>query len=253
MKYSILLHLFIATTFTTFGQGKTFYEVNMVKPKPGMIATFESKWKTHSNIFHKANDKRIVYEVLTGPNAGYYQIVEGPKSYADMDIEKENSKAHGLDLEKNFAPYLDDKSMHGIYRWDDTASYNHNVAAEKFVVTVTHVKFGQMPGTLREAKRTALLQSKLPVPFKGSINTYVQILSGSDPVMVTIRNLKDGFKELETNYFGAPNPPNALKSAYIKEYGQEAWDARSKLQDDNANVASREVYLTKLRKDLSSQ
>lgn len=253
MKKSIFLLAFIGAIFTSYGQGKTFWEVNMVKPKPGMNSTFESKWKTHANTFHKSDNKRMVYEILTGPYMGYYQIVEGPMSYADMDIDKGNDKEHGLDLEKNYFPNIDAKTMHGIYRWDDTASYNPSVVADKFLVTVTHVKFGQMPGTLREAKRTALMQSKLPIPFKGSVNTYVQILSGSDPVMVTVRNLKDGFKELETNYFGAPNPPDALKNAYVKVYGQEAWDARSKLLDDNANVASREVYLMQLRKDLSSK
>lgn len=252
MKKLILLCLFALSAFISYGQGKTLYEVNMVKPKPGMISTFESKWKAHANIFHKNGDKRMVYEVTTGPHAGSFHIVEGPMSYADMDREKATDKAHLLDLEKNYFPYVDEDMLHGIYRWEDTASYNGKVAADKFVVTVTHVKFGQMAGTLRESKRTALLQSKLPIPYKGSVNTYVQILSGSDPVMVTIRNLKDGYKELETNYYGASNPTNAFKEAYIKDYGQEDWDARSKLLDDNANVVSREVYLMKLRKDLSS-
>jgi hypothetical protein len=91
-------------------------------------------------------------------------------------------------------------------------------------------------------------------PFKS--NVFSQIWSGSDPVIVSIRALKDGFKELENNYY-RPNPlanqPNAFKDAYIKDYGQEAWDARSKLMDDNANVVSREIYIMKLRKDLSSE
>lgn len=252
MKQSVLSWLLVATTCISYGQGKTLYEVNMVKPKPGMNSTFESKWKTHATTFHKNNDKRMVYEIITGPYAGYFQIVEGPMSYADMDLENPTDKAHLLDLEKNYFPLLDENRLHGIYRWDDTASYNPKVVADKFLVTVTHVKFGQMSGTLREAKRTALLQSKLPIPWKGSINTYVQILSGSDPVMVTVRNLKDGYKELETNYFGPPNPTDALKEAYLKDYGQEAWDARSKLLNDNANIASREVFIMNLRRDLSS-
>ena len=49
------------------------------------------------------------------------------------------------------------------------------------------------------------------------------------------------------------NQPNAFKDAYIKDYGQEAWDARSKLLDDNANIESREQFIMKLRKDLSSE
>ena len=47
--------------------------------------------------------------------------------------------------------------------------------------------------------------------------------------------------------------PNAFKDAYIKDYGQDAWDARGKVIDNNANVESREIYIMRLRKDLSSK
>ncbi len=253
MRKSIFFWLLMAASFFAHSQKNTLYEVNFVTPKAGMKSTFETNWKLHLAKFHKNTDKRMVYEVLSGPRAGSYHIVEGPIAYADMDTETPNAKEHALDLEKTFQPYIKEGSMHGIFRWDDTASYNRTVTAEKFLVTVTHVKFGQMPGTLRESKRNSLIQAKLPYPSKVSVNTYFQMMSGSDPVMVTVRGLKDGFRELETDYFGPnQNPPNAFKDAYIKDYGQEAWDARSKLLDENANVASREMYMMKLRKDLSS-
>ena len=190
MKLSaITVLLCVAVTFNAFGQGKTLYEMNMVKPKPGMTSTFESKWKTHLAAFHKADNKRTVYEILTGPYAGYFQIIEGPKSWADMDIEKANEKEHSLDLEKNYITYLEDNKIHGIFRWDDSTSFNPNVPAEKFQVTVSHIKPGQQTATLRELKRQGLLQPKLPNPYKGSLNSYVQVMSGNDPVIVSVRNL----------------------------------------------------------------
>ena len=142
--------------------------------------------------------------------------------------------------------------MTGTYRWDDTASFNSKVKADKFLVTVTYIKSGQQAATLREAKRSSLIQAKLNPNSPFSQNTYFQIWQGTKPVMVSVRNLKDGFKELENNYYGPnPNPPNAFRDSYVKDYGQEAWDARSKLLDDNANVESREVFIMKYRKDLS--
>jgi hypothetical protein len=221
-----------------------------------MKSTFEAKWKVHLAQFHKTDDKRTVYEVLSGSRSGEYHIVEGPISYADMDSVRANAKDHGLDLEKNFSPYLEDNSTSGVYRWDDTASLNGKVQAEKFQVTITHIKFGMQMETLREAKRSSLINAKLNPNNRFSYNYFVQIWAGSDPVVVTIRNLKDGFRELENNYYG-PNPmtnqPNAFKDAYIKEYGYDAWDARQKVLENNANVASREVFIMKLRKDLSSE
>jgi hypothetical protein len=260
MRKTFFLWLFIAAAFIASGQGKTLYEVNIVKPKVGMRSTFETKWKAHLAQFHKTDDKRKVYEVVSGPHSGEYHIVEGPISYADMDTERPNGKEHGLDLEKNFSPYLEPNSMNATFRWDDTASFNGKVEATKFQVTVTHVKWNMITETIRESRRGSLINAKLNqannTPLRFSTNVYTKIMSGSDPVRVTIRNLKDGFKELETDYYG-PNPmanqPNAFRDAYIKDYGYDAWDARQKVLDNNANVASREVYLMILRKDLSSE
>jgi hypothetical protein len=256
MKKTFFLWLFFAAAFIASGQGKTLYEVNIVKPKPGMRSTFEAKWKEHLAKFHKSDDKRAVYEVVSGPRNGEYHIVEGPIAYADMDIDRPNGKEHGIDLEKNFSPYLEPNSMNATYRWDDTASFNGKVEADKFQVTVTHVKFGMQMETLREAKRSSLINAKINPANRFSYNYYVQIWAGSNPVVVTIRNLKDGFKELEQNYYG-PNPmanqPNAFRDAYIKDYGYDAWDARQKVLDNNANVASREIFLMIRRKDLSSE
>lgn len=258
MKRTFFLWLFIAAAFFASGQGKTLYTVNFVKPKAGMRSAFETNWKAHLAKFHKTENKRMVYEVVSGSHIGEYHIVAGPIGYADMDTERFNAKDHGLDLEKNFSPYLEDERLNATFRHDDTASFNGSVTAEKFQVTVTHLKMGTQQATMREARRGSLIQAKLnPNPtFSG--NTYVQIMQGTKSVMVQIRNLKDGFKELDNRYFPPnPNPPaqgtNPFKDAYIKDYGQEAWDARSKLLDNNANIESREVYLMKLRKDLSSQ
>lgn len=260
MRKTFFLWLFIAVAFLANGQGKTLYKVNIVKPKAGMKSTFETNWKAHLAKFHKTDDKRMVYEVVSGPRSGEYHIVEGPIAYADMDVERPNAKEHGLDLEKNFSPLLEPNSMSAIYRWDDTASFNGNVTAEKFQVTINHIKWNMITETIRESRRGSLINAKISkannVPLRFSANVYTQIMSGSDPVRVSIRNLKDGFKELEADYYG-PNPmanqPNAFRDAYIKDYGYDAWDARQKVLDNNANIESREIFLMKLRKDLSSE
>ena len=246
--------LFVAVAFMANGQGKTLITVNTVKPKAGQKAAFEAAWKTHLAKYHNTTDKRNVYEIMSGPWVGYYQIVEGPLSFADMDAEKPMAKEHSLDLDKNYFPMLEDKKMNGTYRYDDTASYNPTVVAEKFQVTLTHIKWNVITETIREARRGSLINAKINPTSRFSANVYTQIWSGSDPVRVQVRSLKDGFKELETDYYG-PNTmaPDAFKNAYIKDYGQDAWDARSKIMDNNANVASREVYIMRLRKDLSSK
>src|SRR5688572_8274723 len=100
MKKTFFLWLSIAVAFFAYGQGNTLYEINIVKPKAGMKSAFEASWKLHLDKYHKTTDKRMVYEVVSGPNNGSYVIVEGPFSYTDKDKTLPNAKSHGLDLEK---------------------------------------------------------------------------------------------------------------------------------------------------------
>lgn len=243
----LLLILLCAVTCNAFGQGKTLYQVNVAKPKPGMTSAFQESWKAHLQKFHNKEDKRTVYEVTSGPDAGSFIIVEGPFSYADMDQEKPNAKEHSLDLEKNFSPKVEGGNTNAIFRWADTLSHNGAIKAEKFLVTVTQLKDGKLPEYLSELRRAQIVGTNLKSPF--SYNVLVKQQAGSSPMVVTIRNLKDGFKELETNYFNLPQ--NGFRDEYVKEFGQEAWDNRVKLMVDY--VVSREQHFEKLRPDLSSK
>jgi len=244
----LLLLLLVAATSAAFGQGKTLFAVNSVKPKAGQGTAFEASWKMHLAKFHNKDDKRTVYEVLSGAHDGEFFIVEGPMSYADMDIERPTSKEHRLDLEKNISPKEDVGGTNAYYRWADTLSLNPDVQAEKYLVAVTHVKNGTMGDYLKEVRRAVVINTK--TNSTASYNNYVQIWAGSDPVIVNVRSLKDGFKELDAAY----NPSmtmNSFQEAYKKEYGQAAWDNRVKMLVDD--VTSREVYIMKVRKDLSSK
>ena len=247
MRKTFFLWLFISAAFFANSQGSTLYKVNIVKPKAGMKSAFEASWKMHLDKFHKTTDKRNVYEVTSGPDNGSYVIVEGPISYADMDKTMPTAKEHGLDLEKNFTPKLEPGSNNFIVRWADTLSYNGDAKAEKFLLTVTVVKDGKIGEVLTEGRRAALISAKLNSPF--SYNTMIKQQAGSSPTIISIRNLKDGFKELETDYFKLPQ--NGFRDAYVQEYGQEAWDKRLKLLVDDR--VSQEQHFEKLRTDLSSK
>ena len=246
----LLCLLLCAATITAFGQGSTLYRVNVVKPKAGMRAGFEASWKTHLDKYHNTSEKRMVSQILDGPMNGAYVIAEGPVSWADLDKEQANAKEHSLDLDQNFSPKLDVGGSNSVYRWADTLSYHGDVKASKFIVTITVLKDGTGGDVMTEMRRTALINAK--INSTGSYNVFIKQLAGNSPTVVTRRNLKDGFKELDSNY--DPNMVsmrNQFKDAYIKDYGQEAWDKRLKLQVDA--VVSREQHLEKYRADLSSK
>ena len=243
----LLCLLLCAATITAFGQGNTLYKINVVKPKAGMKSAFEDSWKMHLNKFHTGTDKRMVYEVISGSESGSYVLVEGPESYADMDKTFATAKEHALDLEKNFTPKLEVTGTNSIYRWADTLSYHGNVKADLLLIGITVIKDGKAPEFLTELRRNALINEKIKSPV--SVNIWVRQQAGSSPTIVSRRNLKDGYKELDTDYFKMG--PDDFKNAYIADYGQEAWDKRLKILVDD--VVSREQFFEKMRPDLSSK
>jgi hypothetical protein len=242
----IFLLLLMAVSVNTFGQGKTIYSVSWVKPKIGMTTAFETAWKAHLAKFHNGDDKRTVLEITSGDRTGSYMLVEGPMSYADMDVEKSNQAAHDADYEKTVAPTLAEESGTYYYQYLDSLSYNTDVQADKSVVTLTYIKNGKMGDYRDELKKTVDMLKKMNLPT--NIFRYQKMAAGTSPVMSAVYALKDGFKQLEQGYFkDAP----MLRDMYVKTYGIDAWMARVKLLDDI--IVKTEVYLRKKRADLSSK
>ena len=250
----IFVLLLMVTTIAAYSQKTDLATVNTVKPKLGQKMAFEAAYKVHIAKFHKAEEKINVYEVLSGPYNGYYHLVNSGRSYADFDKERTDAAAHSLDLDKTFFPLLEE-TMNGTYRFVDSISTRPEVVAESFVVTVRHLKQGINFGDYyRELARGVAVVKTLKGSFfeNLSVTVFVQLWAGTDAVTVSIRNLKDGFKSLEQGYYVmTPTGSPTFREAYEKAYGFDAWDARVKVLD--SAVEKTEVYIMKLRKDLSSQ
>lgn len=253
MKKIIFL-LFTVSTLAAYSQKTDLSTINTVKPKKGQKMAFEAAYKQHVAKFHKADAKMNVYEILTGPYAGHYHLVEAGRSFADFDKERADADAHSLDLDKSFFPFLEE-TRNGTYRFIDSLSYKPSNTAEKFTVNISHLKQGlKMSDYRRELARGVKINGMLNTPLWNNISYafYEQLWDGSDQVTVGVRALKDGFKSLETDYYGttpAGNP--SFRDLYAKEYGHPAWDERVKLME--GAVEKSEQYIMRLRKDLSTQ
>lgn len=164
-----------------------------------------------------------------------------------MDKVNPTAKEHSFDLEKTFTPKLEVTGMNSIYRHADTLSYNGNVKADKYLVSVTVLKNGTAGDYMTELRRNVLVTTKMNSPV--SVNVFVKQFSGSSPTIVNSWGLINGFKELDSDF--SPNMGTQFKDTYIKDYGQEAWDKRVKLLVDA--VVSREQFFEKYRPDLRSK
>jgi hypothetical protein len=133
-------------------------------------------------------------------------------------------------------------------------SFQMDTTATKFVVNLRHIKLAMQDDYRNESRRSAIILGKLKGKFweRLSNTTFEMMWDGSDPVVVTIRNLGDGFASLESNFYGSGNDGNpSFRDEYVKAYGTLDWDKRIKILTDA--VASHEQYIMRLRKDLSSQ
>jgi len=246
MRKFFLAALLLSTVYG-FSQ-KTLYGVALVLPKSGQAHAFEAAWKTHLTKYYNGDSKRAVYEIVTGDNTGTYQLIEGPFAYADMDKEMPSAKVRSQNFFSTVSPKLEVDKEGYTYRWIDTLSYNYkDVQATKYAQTNYNVKPGKMADLLKEIRRAVLIneQIKSPVSYTG----YAMMFAGSKQQFVVRSALKEGFKQLETNFF--PGNTEAFKAAYVKTYGQEAWDKRSG-GSIYEYVDSFDQFLIKYRKDLSS-
>jgi hypothetical protein len=252
MKKFLILMLMISS-LASYAQKTNLLTVNTVKPKKGQKMAFEAAYKLHAAKFHKTSENVNVYEIMSGTYAGYYHIVTGNRSYADFDKERTDAAAHSIDLDKTFFPFLDE-TMNATYRFIDTLSLRSDVVADKFVVTLRHLKQNiNMANYKKEQSRTVKINSQLKGGFWSNLSysLFEQLWAGTAPVHVSIRALKDGFKSLEPDYYGAtPAGVPSFRDEYAKAYGHADWDARIKLMEDATDKT--EVYIMRLRKDLST-
>jgi hypothetical protein len=247
---SILLFLFMAITLAAYSQSTNLSTVNTVKPNKGQKMAFETNYKVHVAKFHKDDQKTSVYEIMSGEMAGYYHLVNAGRSYANFDKERPDAAAHNMDLDKTFFPLLED-TKNATFRYMDSLSIRSDVEADKFVVTVRHIN----PALEADYRTELAIGIKILKNVKGkfwenlSYSNWEQLWDGTDPVVVNIRGLKDGFQSLDTDFYGPAG--SGFRDEYVKAYGTAAWDKRTKLNTDA--IVKSEQYIMRLRKDLSSQ
>lgn len=187
-----------------------------------------------------------MHEIISGDRAGQFQLISGPSSLPDTDIERLTDAAHGLDYDKTVLPSVESMTGKYTYRNADTLRCNRTALADKFVTTIYNIKRGKFNDFTTEVKRAVAINKS--VNSKNSYSAYVQLWAGTKPQLVIVANLKDGFKQMEDGFI--PSQKEVFKAEYIKTFGQEKWDKRITSLIDFVN--STEVFISKRIKDLSS-
>ncbi|MEP6949907.1 MAG: hypothetical protein ABI863_11555 [Ginsengibacter sp.] len=209
------LFVLIALPFFCVAQDKNVVSSTRVFPKSGKSLAFEKALAAHAQKYHTGNWKWRIFTIESGPDAGGYQITEGPMSWDDLDTRGDLGKAHTADWETNIAPLLLDKTgvTYAVYRIELSS-----VALTEFSnkIAINHVFY--KPGTIEEVED---ILKKLKKAWDASSQTVAvyEASSSGEPSFSVVTRYKQGLKERASGF------RKPMKERYNLANGENSWDA----------------------------
>ena len=241
LKMKALFLLLLLIPFLGVSQVKNVISTSRVFPKVDKQLEFEKALATHAKKYHTGDVKWRVFQIQSGPDAGGYHIVEGPKTWESEDKRGDINVEHNNDWHKNVTIYLTDKNSSGYSVYIDSLS---TVAIGDYSdkVQITHI-YPKLGSGYRVA--TMLKNMKAAWVADGStIAVYETNGSGTSQFAVA-RRYKQGLKEKEVGF------RKSFADTYEKIHGEGSWG----IFNDNVKEYYSDIWSELLfyRADLSSK
>jgi hypothetical protein len=237
----IFLMLMMLVPAWGMAQTRNVLSTHRVFPKADKVMEFEKALAAHAQKYHTGDVHWRVFAIQSGPDAGGYQITEGPKTWESEDSRGEISPEHQADWNKNVAVYLTDRKSVTYAVYIDSLS---TVALGDFSdkVNITHVypKIGMndnVVSMIRKLKKTWASAGAAVAVFN---------VSSSGPAQYTIvTRYKQGLKERNPGY------RKPFKQAYEEVNGEGSYAQYLKDLAEYVNESWSELLF--MRKELSSK
>jgi hypothetical protein len=209
-----LVLLFLVIPMVAYSQEKNVLNVERVTPKADKIMEFEKALAVHAQKYHTGDYKWRVSQVQTGPDAGAYNIVEGPASWTDADTRGDLGAEHMADWNKLFGTFTTGQvqNMALVYR-ADLSSGKLTDFAEKNSVTHVYPRLGfggKIEANLKKAKKVW--------EAAGQNVAVLQTNSSGEAQFVIVYRHKTGWKEKEPSFV------KPFADRYNEMYGAEMYD-----------------------------
>lgn len=236
-----LFLLLMLIPLLSISQTKNLISTSRVFPKVDKQLEFEKSLGSHAQKYHTGDVKWRVFQIQSGPDAGGYHIVEGPKTWESEDVRGDINEAHNNDWHKSVTVYLTDKSSHGYSVYVDSLS---TVAVGDYSdkVQVTHI-YPKIGCAYKVA--TMIKQLKAAWAAEGSTIAVYEVNSSGAPQFAIATRYKQGLKEKE------PGFRKSFVDTYEKIHGKGSWG----IFNDNVKEYYSDVWRELLfyRADLSSK
>ena len=163
--------------------------------KGGHEAALDKALAEHARMYHKGHWKWRVYEVLSGPDGGSYQITEGPNSWTILDDRADISAEHTKHYDTKLTPHIEKSSPQAYLTYEEKLSTT-GIGAWSTKATITHIYL--KPG--RTKAYMAALASYRAVWEKQGRNVVVyRSFASGPPQLVIVGRLKIGFKDFDAD------------------------------------------------------
>lgn len=239
MKNIFLLLLLIP--FIGISQAKNVISANRLFPKMDKVLEFEKALGSHAQKYHTGDVKWRTFNIQTGPDAGGYHIVEGPKTWESEDSRGDINEAHNNDWHKSVTVFLTDKGSTGYSVFIDSLS---TVAVGDYSdkVQITHLY--PKPGC--SGKVLSMINDLKKAWLADGYTMAVYEANGSGEAQYALaRRYKQGLKE-KTEGFRKP-----FMATYEKTHGKGSWALFNNNLKENIKEQWSELLF--YRADLSSK
>jgi hypothetical protein len=220
-----------------FSQNKNVITVERYFPKVDKVQEFEKALTSHIQKFHSKDWKWRIYSIDSGPDAGGFQVVEGPNTWDEIDKRGDLGLAHMTDWNKNVAPYLTQKySSYFMVFNEELSTVGITDYSDKISVTHVFPKIGWAPKTeevIKNLKKgwdatqatVVVYESNSSGPFQYDlVSRYKQGLKEKE------KGFRKPFKEIYESANGEGSYDKYLES--IKESTDDVWSEMLSLRKD---------------------
>ena len=180
--------------------------------KDGQSAALKAALTAHAQKYHTGNWKWRVNDVISGPDSGSFQIVEGPNTWTDLEGRGDLGAEHMKDSD-NLMSHVEKSSARSYMTFVEEASTTASTNwSNKSAITHYYSKPGRGPATLE------ILKSLKKYWEKQGYNVVVwSAYASGEPQYATVRRFKDGWKDLDLN-----NP--TMREVFEGAYGAGSYD-----------------------------
>jgi hypothetical protein len=209
-----LFFLLLALPFFSLAQDKNVVSVTRVFPKVDKVAAFEKALTAHAQKYHKGDWAWKVFTIESGPDAGGYQIVEGPVTWDAVDTRGDLGKAHMADYNLNITPLLQDRGSvsYSVFR-PELSTVALTDYSNKIAINHVYYKAGYLDETEDIIKKV----KKMWDASSQTIAVYEASASG-EPQFIIVTRYKQGLKERDMGF------RKPMKERYTQANGENSWE-----------------------------